>query len=204
MTGLVGFKQSINQNQNTSFGIITNDNLYFLITHRHFHIQYNNDQIITVNISTKLQPDHYIEIKRDLDLNKVQMTYSVSWSSTDIAYSERINAQIHFTLTRTQLEAHWLWILNSSLLVILLTGLLSMILLRTLKNDVARYFQIDEMDQEDAITTRHDNNAAEFGWKRLKFDVFRPPNHPYLFAAIIGNGAQLLVVSFILSFLFSF
>ncbi len=45
------------------------------------------------------------------------------------------------------IEAHWLWILNSCLLVFLLTGFFSMILLRTLKNDVARYLQMDKADQ---------------------------------------------------------
>ena len=193
VTGLIGFKQNINF-QNTSHGITTkNDNLYFLITHRHFHIKYNKNEIITVNISTRLQSDHYIEIKRDYDLNKIQMTYSVSWSSTDISYKNRIDAQMNFNLNKYELEAHWLWILNSSLLVILLTGLLSMILLRTLKNDVATYFKID-----DDVTFDDNDVYGEFGWKRLKFDVFRAPNYKYLFAAIIGNGIQLLLITFLL------
>ncbi len=56
--------------------------------------------------------------------------------------------------TRYRVEAHWLWVLNSSLLVVLLTGLLSMILLRTLKNDVARYLQVDQIDQEEMAQSR--------------------------------------------------
>ncbi len=55
--------------------------------------------------------------------------------------------------TRYQVEAHWLWVLNSSLLVVLLTGLFSVILLRTLKNDVARYLQVDQIDQEEGTLT---------------------------------------------------
>ena len=128
--------------------------LYFLITHRHFHLRYNKDQVITVNISTRLQPGHYVEIKRDTSLEQVHFTYSVAWSPTEIPYSDRWEEQMQTNPTRYQVEAHWLWVLNSSLLVVLLTGLLAMILLRTLKNDVARYLQVDQIDQEEMAQSR--------------------------------------------------
>ena len=45
--------------------------LYFLITHHHFHIRYNQEQVFTVNISRRLQPGHYVEIKCDTPLEQV-------------------------------------------------------------------------------------------------------------------------------------
>merc|ERR1719242_1542307 len=78
------------------------------------------------------------------------MTYSVHWSRTNVPFKDRDKFHNHIQITTRQMEAHWLWVLNSSLLVILLTGLLSMILLRTLKNDIARYLQIDDIDQAEA------------------------------------------------------
>jgi len=176
--------------------------LYFLITHRHFHIRYNKDQVITVNISTRLQPGHYVEIKKDTPLEQVHFTYSVEWSPTTVAYSDRWEEQMQSNPTRYQVEAHWLWVLNSSLLVVLLTGLLSMILLRTLKNDVARYLQVDQIDQEDAAQARVSGGATDTehdsGWKRIRSDVFRPPPLPFLFSSIVGIGAQILMIVFFL------
>jgi len=175
--------------------------LYFLITHRHFHIRYNGDQVITVNISTRLQPGHYVEIKKDTPLDQIHFTYSVAWSPTKIPYGERWEEQMQSNPTRYQVEAHWLWVLNSSLLVVLLTGLLSMILLRTLKNDVARYLQVDQIDQEEMAQSRSTGLVQEVddsGWKRIRSDVFRPPPYAYLFSSIVGIGAQILMIAFFL------
>merc|ERR1712087_728910 len=134
---------------------------------------------------------HYVEIKRDTPLEQVHFTYSVAWSPTDIHYSARWENQMQSNPTRYQVEAHWLWVLNSSLLVVLLTGLLSMILLRTLKNDVARYLQLDQIDQEEAAEARLAGTYDEIddsGWKRIRFDVFRAPKRTMLFSSIIGVG----------------
>jgi len=183
--GRVGFTQ-----QNPTY------KQYFLITHRHFHLRYNGDQVITVNISTRLQPGHYVELIKDKPTGPIHFTYSVSWSKTHIQFSQRFSAQLLANPTRYQIEAHWLWVLNSSLLVVLLTGLLSMILLRTLKNDVARYLQVDQIDQEEVAENRANrmDEADESGWKRVRFDVFRPPRFPFLFSSIVGVGAQILLI----------
>lgn len=146
---------------------ISHGKQYFLITHRHFHIRYNKDQVITVNISTRLQPGHYMEIKKDEDLAQIHFTYSVTWSQTSIAYADRWDAQMNSNPTRYQVEAHWLWVLNSSLLVVLLTGLLAMILLRTLKNDVARYLQVDQIDAEEMREARRNGQGIYIHYTSL-------------------------------------
>merc|ERR1719229_638368 len=76
-----------------------------------------------------------------------------------------------------------------------------MILLRTLKNDVARYLQVDQIDQEEASHARQTGMTTEIddsGWKRIRSDVFRPPRYPYLFSSIVGIGAQILLIAFFL------
>ena len=50
------------------------------------------------------------------------------------------------------------WLLNSPPLSIGLTGLLSLILLRTMKNDIARYLQVDDMDQAEVALSRTERN----------------------------------------------
>jgi len=169
---------------------------YFLITHRHFHLRFNGGHVITVNISTRLQTGQYVELIKNKPIDKIHFTYSVSWSKTSIRYNQRFPAQLLANPTRYQIEAHWLWVLNSSLLVVLLTGLLSMILLRTLKNDVARYLEVDQIDQEEIADARKHGVAEsdESGWKRVQFDVFRSPKYPFLFSSIVGVGAQILLI----------
>eukprot|EP01083_Nonionella_stella_P318651 1165852_1 len=89
--GRVGFAQPNEMSGRT---------LYFLITHRHFHIRYNRDQVITVNISTHVQPGHYVEIKKDTPLDQVHFTYSVGWQPTEITYSQRWEQQMQSNPTR--------------------------------------------------------------------------------------------------------
>jgi len=72
-------------------------------------------------------------------------------------------------------------------------------LLRTLKNDIARYISINEADLE--LDAHNDEEIDDSGWKRIRFDIFRTPKHPMLFSAIIGVGAQILMACIILLFL---
>jgi len=70
------------------------------------------------------------------------------------------------------LQIHWFSIFNSFMMVIFLTGLVSMILLRTLRADYARYTR----DDDDLEALERDMNE-ESGWKLVHGDVFRPPKH---------------------------
>jgi len=76
----------------------------------------------------------------------------------------------------------WFSILNSLVIVLFLSGMVAMILLRTLHKDIARYNQIDS--GEDA--------QEEFGWKLVHGDVFRPPRKGMLLSVFLGSGTQIL------------
>jgi transmembrane 9 superfamily protein 3 len=82
------------------------------------------------------------------------------------------------------------------MMVIFLTGLVTMIMLRTLRKDYARYTQKDHDDLE---SLERDMNE-ESGWKLVHGDVFRPPRFLEVLAALVGTGVQLalLVLSVIL------
>ena len=58
-----------------------------------------------------------------------------------------------------------------------------MIIIRTLRRDIARYNNMEESAEE---------ALEETGWKLVHGDVFRPPRYPRLFASIIGSGIQIL------------
>ena len=80
------------------------------------------------------------------------------------------------------------------MMVIFLTGLVAMILLRTLRNDYAKYTRNDD----DIESLEHDI-SEESGWKLVHGDVFRPPPNLALLAALLGTGVQLaLLVLFVI------
>ena len=74
------------------------------------------------------------------------------------------------------------------MMVIFLVGLVSMILMRTLRKDYARYSKDEEMDDMER------DLGDEYGWKQVHGDVFRPASHPMLFSALIGAGYQVLIL----------
>ena len=92
------------------------------------------------------------------------------------------------------LQIHWFSIFNSFMMVIFLTGLVAMILLRTLRNDYAKYTR----DDDDIESLEHDI-SEESGWKLVHGDVFRPPPSLALLAALLGTGVQLaLLILFVI------
>jgi transmembrane 9 superfamily protein 3 len=83
-------------------------------------------------------------------------------------------------------QIHWFSIFNSFMMVIFLTGLVSMILMRTLRNDYAKYAR-----EEDDLETLERDVSEESGWKLVHGDVFRVPGNLVLLSALVGTGAQL-------------
>merc|ERR1712028_296304 len=51
--------------------------------------------------------------------------------------------------------------------------------------------EVDD-DEKDAMLDK----AEDAGWKQVHGDVFRAPNHLPIFAAIVGTGSQLVVLTF--------
>lgn len=67
-----------------------------------------------------------------------------------------------------------------------------MIMVRTLRRDIARY----NAGESDSLAGL-DETIEETGWKLVHGDVFRPPPNPRLFAAVIGNGIQIFFMTLI-------
>jgi transmembrane 9 superfamily protein 3 len=73
------------------------------------------------------------------------------------------------------------------MMVIFLTGLVAIILMRTLRKDYARYAKEDSTDLE----SLERDLSEETGWKLVHGDVFRPPMYRMLLSACVGTGIQL-------------
>ncbi|TFJ86270.1 hypothetical protein NSK_002478 [Nannochloropsis salina CCMP1776] len=158
----------------------------FLYPHLHFSIGYNKDQIVSVNVTTLNQ--RKVEIL-DPNLKEVEFSYSVDWiEEPQLAWADRMLRYADSRFIPSTFEIHWLSIINSFVLVLLLTIFLTIILMRVLKNDVSRYMEIDN----DEIL------EEESGWKLIHGDVFRFPSHINLLAALIGSGVQLCATTALL------
>eukprot|EP01132_Coremiostelium_polycephalum_P007798 gene7798-9598_t len=155
---------------------------YYLYTHIPFDIEYNNDQIIKISIKTEsIRVTELVDGVEDLELT---LTYSASWTPTDTPFSERMKLYEEFF--PKELEIHWLSIMNSFFLVILLTGFLAIIMMKTLKNDYSRYSKSDEEEDTDY--------QEDYGWKLIHGEVFRFPPHKNLFSAFYGVGWQFITI----------
>ncbi|XP_012286833.1 transmembrane 9 superfamily member 4 isoform X2 [Orussus abietinus] len=117
--------------------------------------------------------------------------YSVEWKESDVSWASRWDIY----LGMSDFEIHWFSIINSLVVIFFLSGTLATIMVRTLKRDIAKY----NAYEYDSITGL-DETIEETGWKLVHGDVFRPPAHPRLFAAIIGSGIQIFCMTLITIF----
>ncbi|XP_059447795.1 transmembrane 9 superfamily member 1 [Corylus avellana] len=153
---------------------------HVLYTHKKIIIKYNKDQIIHANITQ--------ENPKPLVAGKVlDMTYSVKWIPTNVTFARRFDIYLDYPFFEHQI--HWFSIFNSFMMVIFLTGLVSMILMRTLRNDYAKYAR-----EDDDLETLERDVSEESGWKLVHGDVFRPPRSLVVLSAVVGTGAQLALL----------
>jgi len=111
---------------------------------------------------------------------KITYSYSIKFKQNqETKWSSRWDYILE-SMPHTNIQ--WFSILNSLVIVLFLSGMVAMILLRTLHKDIARYNQIDS--GEDA--------QEEFGWKLVHGDIFRPPRKGMLLSVFLGSGTQLL------------
>ncbi len=116
----------------------------------------------------------------------IPYTYSIFWKEDDtIEWSSRWD--LYFVNNEDAHQIHWLAIVNSTVIVMVLSGVVFLILVRTLSRDIQSYNTPDGDDDKDT-------DADITGWKLVHGDVFRPPPAGGLFPPLIGAGVQLLVM----------
>jgi transmembrane 9 superfamily protein 2/4 len=123
--------------------------------------------------------------------NEVIWTYDVIWRPSEIQWASRWDIYLSMA-GRYDDDVHWFSIINAVLIVLFLSALVAMVLLRSLRRDIAHYNRVPT--EEDLAEERE-----ETGWKLLHRDVFRPPQTmPLIFVVLVGSGAQLTVMSILL------
>ncbi|KAL9270395.1 Transmembrane 9 superfamily member 8-like protein [Drosera capensis] len=112
------------------------------------------------------------------DKQEIIFTYDVNFQESDVKWASRWDT---YLLMRDD-QIHWFSIVNSLMIVLFLSGMVAMIMLRTLYRDISRYNELET--QEEA--------QEETGWKLVHGDVFRPPIHSDLLCVHAGTGVQCL------------
>lgn len=149
----------------------------FLFRHLHFTISYNEDRVIHANVSADV---HQVLVLEDKEAT-VEFSYSVEWVKSNVPYEQRMTL-FRDNFFDEDLEIHWLSILNSLVLVLLLTGFVVLILRRVLHSDYDRYARKAENPEDE---------VDDSGWKLVHGDVFRLPPLVTLLAAFCGAGVHL-------------
>eukprot|EP00049_Salpingoeca_infusionum_P018821 m.358922 g.358922 ORF g.358922 m.358922 type:complete len:591 (-) comp18344_c0_seq1:231-2003(-) len=166
----------------------------YLWTHMTFTIEYNDKQIVSVDVSEK---HNEVELPQPSSMKSgeafsVHYTYSVEWKenkSIDFA-SRGLHGKVFFPRT---FEIHWLSIINSVVLTVLMVGFVLVLVMKALNRDFARYSQV-----EDDLELQADEDQ---GWKMVSSDVFRFPRYRGILCAVVGNGVQFIITVAALLFL---
>ncbi|KAF9890117.1 hypothetical protein FE257_006278 [Aspergillus nanangensis] len=124
----------------------------------------------------------------------VTWTYGVYWRESSTPWATRWDKYLHVY----DPKIHWFSLINSAVFVAFLVGMVSMILIRALKKDIARYNRLDMINLDDLDGTSaavEDGIQEDSGWKLIHGDVFRSPQSPLLLSVLVGNGAQLFMMT---------
>lgn len=97
---------------------------------------------------------------------EVVYTYDVKWERSEVVWANRWDVYLK---GNPDDEIHYFSIVNSLMIVLFLTGVVAMIMLRTLHKDISSYNEMQTLEEA----------QEESGWKLVHGDVFRPPRtHP--------------------------
>eukprot|EP01024_Parvocaulis_polyphysoides_P067001 TRINITY_DN7937_c0_g1_i1.p1 TRINITY_DN7937_c0_g1~~TRINITY_DN7937_c0_g1_i1.p1 ORF type:complete len:680 (-),score=89.67 TRINITY_DN7937_c0_g1_i1:458-2362(-) len=108
---------------------------------------------------------------------EIIFTYDVLFQNSNIKWASRWDTYLFMFDD----QIHWFSIVNSLMIVLFLSGMVAMIMMRTLHRDIAKYNQLETDDDQ----------QEETGWKLVHGDVFRPPSQPSLLSAFVGTGVQI-------------
>uniref|UniRef100_A0AAR2K2V7 Transmembrane 9 superfamily member n=1 Tax=Pygocentrus nattereri TaxID=42514 RepID=A0AAR2K2V7_PYGNA len=184
---------------------------FYIFNHVDITIYYHiveSETAVARLVAAKMEPKSYKQAKPDTPdctgppmslSNKfkgeisIPYTYSVQFLQ-NIRWASRWDYILE-SMPHTNIQ--WFSIMNSLVIVLFLSGMVAMIMLRTLHKDIARYNQMDSV----VINVLYCEDAQEeFGWKLVHGDVFRPPRKGMLLSVFLGSGTQIFIMTFVTLF----
>jgi len=127
--------------------------------------------------------DTLLELKLNSEAGHLKVThsYEVYWEESENLWADRWD--VYLRGRPDESLAHHMSIVNSFMVVIFLGSVLSVILIKALRKDIAVYNDLSGDGEDD----------DETGWKLVHGDVFRPPAYSMLLAVLVGTGSQITV-----------
>lgn len=183
-----GVKSTLEPTAQKKEGEASNER-YFLMNYLDFIVGYNGVDMVSANVTRELNMEHLVDITDWQEGMTVQFSYSVDWAELKhIPPSKALELQLKSTMPHGHhnMDIHWLAIINSFVLMLLILSLFLLIIIRVVRSDLSRYLQIPD-EELNAV-------EEETGWKLLHADVFRSPKHRLFFCSAVGAGLQLFSV----------
>ncbi|XP_039162199.1 transmembrane 9 superfamily member 12-like [Eucalyptus grandis] len=138
------------------------------------------------NIDSMECPSDLETLQAVRENDRISFTYEVQFVKSDIHWQSRWD--IH--LKQRYPRIHWFSVLRSLMTILLLTGIVFVIFLKTISRELAKCRGLDK--QAEAQT--HEEPS---GWKLLASDAFRKPNHSRLLSVMVGTGVQITLTGFV-------
>ncbi|CAL9769041.1 unnamed protein product [Musa acuminata subsp. burmannicoides] len=145
------------------------------VKHEYTDWDEKNPKVHTCTPSTKITPSSNTPQEVAADAYIV-FSYDVTFQPSEIKWASRWDTY----LLMNDDQIHWFSIINSLMIVLFLSGMVAMIMMRTLYRDIANYNQLETQDEA----------QEETGWKLVHGDVFRPPSNSGLLCVYVGTGVQ--------------
>lgn len=108
---------------------------YYVFKHIQFDAFYNGDQVIEIRAFS--DPNHAVDITDKTEID-IKFTYSINWNATSSEYNNRMNKYTRASLLPIQRQIHWFSFINCVVIIVILMGLLTMLFMRHLKNDLKK------------------------------------------------------------------
>ncbi len=125
-------------------------------------------------------PATYLKLGFD-DSNSLDIVYSydVQWISSQVEWSDRWDV---YLLSTPNDDIHYSSIVTSLMIVLVMSGAITTIMIRTLRKDIAGYNELQTIEEA----------QNETGWKLVHGDIFRPPSYsPMVLSVLVGTGVQI-------------
>ncbi|KAL3753127.1 hypothetical protein ACJRO7_000513 [Eucalyptus globulus] len=138
------------------------------------------------NIDSMECPSDLETLQAVRENERISFTYEVQFVKSDIHWQSRWDIHLKQRYSRIR----WFSVLRSLMTILLLTGIVFVIFLKTISRELAKCRGLDK--QAEAQT--HEEPS---GWKLLASDAFREPNHSRLLSVMVGIGVQITLTGFV-------
>lgn len=176
-----------NEDEENGARIVGFEVVPFSIKHEYEDSQsnFNKDKTVLNSCNqfnpAQYNPDNFQSV--ELPDEEVVYSYDIKWERSDTKWSHRWDVYLKGNPND---EIHYFAIVNSLMVVLFLTGVVAMIMLRTLHKDISSYNEMQTLEEA----------QEESGWKLVHGDVFRPPQFsPMLLSVFTGSGMQILAMT---------